>query len=85
MCALNTHVCEFLRRPGDTVGGGCLQAKGPQQQEAVGVTASLGSLGVWWSGTGSLREHPEEPPPAPYKALALRSSPRKSQAGQQLC
>ena len=56
MCALNTHVCEFLRRPGDTVGGGCLQAKGPQQQEAVGVTASLGSLGVWWSGTGSLTQ-----------------------------
>lgn len=38
------------------MGGGCLQAKGPQQQEAVGVTASLGSLGVWWSGTGSLTQ-----------------------------
>ena len=64
MCALNTHVCDFLRRPGDTVGGGCLQARGSQQQEVMGVTASLGSLGMWWSGTGSLTQRTSGGTPA---------------------
>lgn len=44
MYALNTHVCEFLRSPGDVVGGGCRRAKEPKQQEAVGINARGGSL-----------------------------------------